>query len=72
VKLANQVYAAAGSPLAAPPNRAAVDFPRKLMDLLPCKAISSVPKLTNRTPIAFVIDTFLVRAADYAVGHRDG
>ena len=44
----------------------------KLMDLLPGKAISSVPKLANRTPIAFVIDSFLVRAADYAVGHRDG
>src|SRR5438876_12320742 len=49
----------------------APDFPQKLMDLLPYKAISSVPKLANRTPFAFVIDSFLVRAADYSVGHRD-
>src|SRR6266700_2746331 len=48
-----------------------VDFPRKLMDLLSYKAISSVPKLANRTPFAFVVDSFLVRAADYSVGHRD-
>jgi hypothetical protein len=48
-----------------------VDFPQKLMDLLPYKAIYSVPKLANRTPFAFVVDSFLVRAADYSVGHRD-
>jgi len=47
------------------------DFPQKLMDLLPYKAISSVPKLANRTPFAFVVDSFLVGAADYSVGHRD-
>ena len=41
------------------------------MDSLPHKAISSVPKLANRTPFAFVIDSFLVRAADYAIGHYD-
>src|SRR5258708_76992 len=43
----------------------------KSMDLLPGKTISSVPKLANRTPFAFVIDSFLVRAANYSVGHRD-
>ena len=48
-----------------------VDFPQKLMDLLPYKPISSLPKLANRTPFAFVVDSFLVRAADYSVGHRD-
>src|SRR6516165_10162341 len=40
-------------------------------DALPRKTISAVPKRANRTPFAFVIDPFLVRAADYAVGHRD-
>src|SRR6266851_5883495 len=48
-----------------------VDFPQRLMDLLPYKPISYVPKLANRTPFAFVVDSFLVRAADYSVGHRD-
>jgi hypothetical protein len=48
-----------------------VDFPPKLMDRLPYKPISSVPKLANRTPFAFVVDSLLVRAADYSVGHRD-
>src|SRR5579863_4016172 len=43
----------------------------KLIDPLPRKAISSVPKLANWTPFAFVVDSFLVRAADYGVGHRD-
>ena len=43
----------------------------KLVDPLPRKAISSVPKLANWTPFAFVVDSFLVRAADYGVGHRD-
>jgi hypothetical protein len=35
------------------------------------KPISSVPKLANRTAFAVVIDTFLVRTADYAIGDRD-
>ncbi len=38
---------------------------------LPCKAISSVPKLANWTPFAFVIDPFLVRTPNYAIRHRD-
>src|ERR1700722_944794 len=43
----------------------------KLIDPLPRKAISSVPKLANWTPFAFVVDSFLVRAADYGVRHRN-
>src|SRR5262249_4055890 len=42
-----------------------------LIDRLPRKAISSVPKLAKRTPFAFVINSFLVWTADYAIGHRD-
>jgi hypothetical protein len=42
-----------------------------LIDRLPRKAISSVPKLAKGTPFAFVVNSFLVRTADYAVGHRD-
>src|ERR1700732_3351474 len=45
---------------------------RALMQPLPCKPISSVPKLANRTPFAVVIDSFLVRTANYAIGDRDG
>ena len=44
---------------------------RKLMDPLPGKPISSVPKFANWTPLAFVIDAFLVRTPDYAIGHGD-
>ena len=51
--------------------RSDVAFSQKLVDPLPRKAISSVPKLANRAPFAFVVDSFLVRAANYAVGHRD-
>src|SRR5712691_792795 len=51
--------------------RSDVDFSQKLMDPMSRKAISSVPKLANRAPFAFVVDPFLVRTADYAVGHRD-
>jgi protocatechuate 3,4-dioxygenase beta subunit len=36
---------------------------------LSCKTISTAPKRANWTPLAFVIDTLLVRTADYAVGH---
>jgi hypothetical protein len=43
----------------------------KLMDSLLGKSISSVPELANRTPFAFVVDSLLVRATDYSVGHRD-
>jgi len=42
-----------------------------LIDRLPRKTISSVPKLAKRTPFAFIVNSFLVRTADYAVGHRD-
>ena len=42
-----------------------------LIDRLPRKAISSVPKLASWTPFAFVVDSFLMRAADYGVRHRD-
>src|SRR6516162_7587028 len=41
------------------------------MDLLTGKTIASVPKLANWTPFAFVVDSFLVRAANYRIGHRD-
>jgi signal transduction histidine kinase len=43
---------------------------QELTDALPREAVSSVPKLANRTPFAFVIDSLLVRAADNAVAHR--
>jgi hypothetical protein len=42
------------------------------MHLLSRKPIAPVPKLANRTPLALVIDSFLVRTADYAIGDRDG
>ena len=42
------------------------------MDPLPRKPISSVPKFANWTPLAFVIDSFLVRTPDYAIRHGDG
>src|SRR5258708_40262613 len=42
------------------------------MHPLSCKPIASVPKLANRTPFAVVVDSFLVRTANYAVGDRDG
>jgi len=41
------------------------------MNSLPRKTISSVPELANRTPFAFVIDSLLMRAANYAIGHYD-
>ena len=41
----------------------------KLMDPLSRKSISTMPKHTNRTPFALVIDPLLVRATDYAIGH---
>jgi len=42
-----------------------------LIDRLPRKAISSVPKLANWTPFTFVIDPLLVRTTDYGVCHCD-
>src|SRR6516165_1557152 len=41
----------------------------KLIDPLSRKSISTMPKHANRTPFALVIDSLLVRATDYAVGH---
>jgi len=41
------------------------------MDPLPRKSISSVPKFANGTPLAFVIDSFLVRTPNYAISHGD-
>jgi hypothetical protein len=41
------------------------------MDPLSRKSISTVPKHANWTPFAFVVDSLLVRAADYAIGHYD-
>ena len=38
----------------------------------PCNNVAPVPKLANRTPLALVIDSFLVRTANYAIGDRDG
>jgi hypothetical protein len=46
-------------------------FSAKLMAPLLRKEVSSAPKLGNRTPLAFVIDSFLVRTPNYAIGHRD-
>jgi hypothetical protein len=45
---------------------------KELLYPLARKAISSVPKLANWTPFAFVIDSFLVRTPNYAIGHHDG
>jgi hypothetical protein len=45
---------------------------RKLVDSLPRKPISSVPKVANWAPFAFVIDPFLMRTPNYAIGHGDG
>jgi hypothetical protein len=42
------------------------------MDPLPRKPISSVPKFANWAPFAFVIDSFLVRTPNYAIGNGDG
>ena len=43
----------------------------KLIESLSRKAISTVPELANRTPFALVVDTFLMRTADYCVSHRN-
>src|SRR5258706_1102908 len=41
------------------------------MKHLPRKAIASTPELTNRAPFSVVIDSFLVGAANYTIGHHD-
>jgi hypothetical protein len=38
----------------------------------PGKTISTAPEISNWTPFAFVVDSFLVRATDNAVGHHHG
>jgi hypothetical protein len=42
-----------------------------LMNALPRKSISTVPKHANWAPFAFVVDSLLVGAADYAIDHCD-
>ena len=42
------------------------------MHPLSCKPIASVPKLANWTPLALVIDSLLVRTANYAIADRNG
>src|SRR6266849_1016993 len=54
------------------PSRTVAALPLNLMHPLSCKPITSVPKLANRTPFAVVIDSFLVRTANYAIGDCDG
>ena len=46
--------------------------PKNSMHPLSCKPIAPVPKLANRTPLSLVINSFLVRTANYAIGDRDG
>jgi hypothetical protein len=41
------------------------------MKHLPRKAITSRPELANRAPFPLVIDSFLVGAANYTIGHYD-
>jgi len=41
------------------------------MHHLPRKAIASTPKLANRAPFPLVIESFLMGAPDYTVGHYD-
>jgi len=38
---------------------------------LPRKAISTMPEIADWTPFAFIVDSLLVGATDYAVGHHD-
>jgi hypothetical protein len=37
-----------------------------------CEAVASLPELADRAPLAMVVDAFLMRAADDAVGHGNG
>jgi hypothetical protein len=41
------------------------------MKHLPRKAIASTPELANRAPFPVVIDSFLVGATNYTIGHYD-
>src|SRR5262245_34403052 len=38
----------------------------------PREAVASFPELADRAPLTLVVDAFLMRAADDAVGHGDG
>src|SRR5262249_43507496 len=42
-----------------------------LLNHFPGEAIAPAPELADRAPFAFVVDPFLVRAADDATRHRD-
>ena len=42
------------------------------MHALTREAVASFPELANWAPLALVVDTFLMWAADDAVGHGDG
>ena len=46
-------------------------FAQGLLNSLSSEAISSVPELASRRPSPWVVDTFLVRTANYCVSHRD-
>src|SRR5260221_3122036 len=46
-------------------------LPQNLMHPLSCKPIAPVPKLATRTPLALVIDSLLVRTANYAIADCD-
>jgi len=41
------------------------------MKHLPRKAITSTPELANRAPFPLVIESFLMGAPNYTVGHYD-
>ena len=41
------------------------------MHALPREAVASFPELADRAPLTLVLDAFLMRAADDAVGHGD-
>jgi hypothetical protein len=43
---------------------------KNLVEPIPRKAISSMPKPANWTPFALVVDYSLVRATDYGLSHR--
>jgi hypothetical protein len=45
--------------------------PVNSIEKLPRKAVASTSELANRAPFPMVINSFLVGAADYAVGHCD-
>src|ERR1700730_323886 len=45
--------------------------PVALMNEFPSKSITPVPERAKRAPLALVVDAFLVRTADDAVGNRD-